>query len=142
MNINQLIRELNAAPSKMVIAAQSVLNKEVPKLIADLQKRSPVDTGQYRGSWRRAGAGFGGSGIIAGALIVNDDPKAPHMSGRSEPSHMQAAVTDDLVATQGDDRFHRIRIDMFAPFLDHPGIGDIVTHIPAVLLGGLVEKPA
>ena len=85
MNIHQLIRELNEAPAKMVIAAQSSLNKIIPELIIDFKRRSPVDTGEYKSSWYKTNLQFAGAGVIAGAVIRNDDPKAALMEFGADP---------------------------------------------------------
>lgn len=85
MNIYQFIKELNVAPANMVIAAQSALNSEVPELIKDLQRRSPVDTGQYKGSWQKVSSRFSSPGIIAGVRIRNTDPKASLMEFGLDP---------------------------------------------------------
>jgi hypothetical protein len=50
-------------------------------------------------------------------------------------------MTDDSITTQGDDRIHCVRVDMFEPFFDDPGIGYIISHVPAVCFGDLVKKP-
>lgn len=85
MNIYQLIRELNAMPNKMVIASQSALNAEVPKLIVDFKRRSPVDTGGYKRGWNKITTRFHAPGIMASAGIRNDDPKAHLMEFGADP---------------------------------------------------------
>lgn len=74
--LKKLIRDLNNMPSKMKKASQAALDKEIPRLIADFKKRSPVDTGAYRSSWVKSNTRFGSGKVIAGASIVNKDPKA------------------------------------------------------------------
>lgn len=85
MNVYQLIRELNAIPNKMVIASQSALNAEIPRLIVDFQRRSPVDTGAYKQGWYKTNTRFHVPGIMASEGIRNDDPKAQLMEFGAEP---------------------------------------------------------
>lgn len=85
MNIYQLIRELNAIPSKMAVASQSALNAEIPKLIVDFQRRSPVDTGAYKQGWYKTTTRFHTPGILASEGIRNDDPKANLMEFGADP---------------------------------------------------------
>ncbi|MCP3683858.1 MAG: HK97 gp10 family phage protein [bacterium] len=106
MNIYQLIRELNAAPAKMAIAAQSALNAEVPRLITDFRKRSPVDTGEYRRSWRKINTSSSSPGAIAGVTIANEDPKASLMeygSDTNEPPwyYPQKGIKTGKLAVSG-----------------------------------------
>lgn len=83
--IRQLIKDLNKASGKMRRAAQVALEAEVPSLIQDLKKQSPVDTGEYKQSWRKVKARFSDTNILASVGIVNVDPKAPLMEFGADP---------------------------------------------------------
>lgn len=85
MNIYQLTRELEKMRANIVIAAQSALNSVIPSLIVDFKSRSPVDTGEYKSSWNRVTSRFSAPGVIAGASIRNDDPKASLMEFGADP---------------------------------------------------------
>lgn len=85
MNIYQLIKELNAFGKNIAIAAQAALNKEADLLVAEFQRRSPVDSGAYKGGWGKFPVRFSSSNVIAGTVIRNSDPKAALMEFGADP---------------------------------------------------------
>jgi hypothetical protein len=65
-------------------AAEKPFRKEADKVLQELQKRSPVDSGQYRASWKvREGAKT--AGIIRSFIFYNTDAKFPLMEYGAEP---------------------------------------------------------
>ncbi len=78
--LKELIRDLNSLPKRMKQASQAALDSEIPKLVSDLQERSPVDTGAYRSSWKKSSPRFSPAGVLASASVLNDDPKAGIMN--------------------------------------------------------------
>jgi len=83
--LNAIIKELRTAHTRMTNAAQAGLNSVIPSLIQDFKARSPVDSGEYKASWKRANVKFTETNVIAGAAILNDDPKAHLMEFGAEP---------------------------------------------------------
>lgn len=85
MNVKRLIRELNSAPSRMAYAARVAINSEARKLIVDFRRRSPVDSGEYKGRWKKSEFISSIPGVIAGTRIFNDDTKASLMEFGANP---------------------------------------------------------
>ncbi len=83
--LNAIIKELRTAQTRMVSYAQSGLNSVIPSLIRDFKSRSPVDSGQYKQSWKQAEVRFSDTNVVASKKILNDDPKAPLMEFGAEP---------------------------------------------------------
>lgn len=103
--LSSLIVELKRYRKTIQARAQLALDKEVFSLIDDFRLRSPVDTGDYRKGWRRKISKF--SDALAGALIVNEDPKAALMEYGAEPRSApwyfpsSKAPTGKLTESQG-----------------------------------------
>ena len=83
--IGQIINEFKTATGRIERAAQVALNSVVPLLVQDLQKRSPVDTGKYKQSWRKSQSKSVDTRVMASVGVKNTDPKAPLMEFGAEP---------------------------------------------------------
>lgn len=75
MKLRPFIANLKKMPDRMNKAALKPYKAELPLILKDLQSRSPVDTGKYKGSWQIKKGSTTGI-ILANTVFYNDDPKA------------------------------------------------------------------
>jgi hypothetical protein len=84
MKLRPFIANLKKMPDRMNKAALKPYKAELPLILRDLQSRSPVDSGTYKGSWKIKNASTRGV-VLANTVFYNDDPKAHLMEFGAAP---------------------------------------------------------
>lgn len=84
MKFKDFINYAKGFVKKVNTAAEKPFQKETSLVLQDLQKRSPVDTGTYRDSWK-VKEGSKTFGVLRSAVFYNDDPKFALMEFGDEP---------------------------------------------------------
>lgn len=76
MNLDEFIKSIPAMAWRMQTGARVALYKEGNTLLKDFEKRSPVDSGEYRRGWRMS---KGNQGAIAVRIFNTDTEKGSWM---------------------------------------------------------------
>jgi len=83
MKLKPFISRLKGLPERLNSASIKSFRSNLPLILKDLQQRSPVDSGEYRSSWKMREGSKNGL-ILANVVFYNDDPKAGLMEFGSD----------------------------------------------------------
>lgn len=86
MNISELVASLRQANRQIPGAVRSVVYEESKNILAELKRRSPVSTGQYKSNWMMSNRSSAASGKIASVTFANRTPYAHWMEYGGEIS--------------------------------------------------------
>lgn len=84
MKFQDFINFAKGFVKKVNTAAEKSFRREIDSVLQELQKRSPVDTGKYKNSWK-VKEGSKTVGILRSAVFYNDDSKFALMEFGDEP---------------------------------------------------------